>query len=323
MAGFKMLKSVWLFALALAVFAGLGVAGEFDVKIEKWPDGKKAPFLLQFDDGCVSQLNLAIPELKKRGMAGTFYVIANAGHFTGNLARWEKEFPAPGLVLGNHTFTHKGAQSVEDLDKELAKAQEVVKRLMKYDKPHLIAFGQPGGVPWKVSKEELETVLKKHDLVNRPPFWGATIHLKSLDDYAKLIDKAVKRGEMGHVDFHGTGGDWLTPSKEDFLKILDKVEERKGDLWITDMVSWHQYQKEREGAKVSAAADGKGVKVNLECSTDAAFYDFPLDVSIAAPKDWKGCQATQGGKEIPAVLRDGRAVVKAAPVSGEIVISPK
>ena len=48
--------------------------------------------------------------------------------------------------------------------------------------------------------------------------------------------------------------------------------------------------------------------MKLECATDAALYDLPLDVSIAAPKGWKGCKATQGGKEIPAVLRDGRVV---------------
>ena len=324
MAEFKMLKKAWRFALALAVSAGLAVAGEVDVKIEKWPDGKKAAFLLQFDDGCISQLNNAVPELKKRGMVGTFYVITNAGHFTGNLGRWEKEIPAAGQVLGNHTFSHKGAQSVEELDEEVSKAQDTIKRIMKYDKPHLIAFGQPGGVPWKVSNEDLEKVLKKYDLVNRPPFWGATIHLKNLNDYVQVIDKAVKSGEMGHIDFHGTGGDWLGPkTKEEFVAIIDKVDERKADLWVTDMISWHQYKKEREGPKVSAAAAGKDVKVKLECATDAALYDLPLDVSIAAPKGWKGCKATQGGKEIPAVLRDGRVVVKAAPVSGEILVSPK
>lgn len=324
MIGSKMLAKAWRCALALALTAGLAVAGEVDVRIEKWPDGKKAPFLLQFDDGCVSQLDVAIPELKKRGWVGTFYVIANARHFTSNLARWETEAMEPGQVLGNHTFTHKGVQNAEELDVELAKAQEVIKRVMKYDKPRLVAFGQPGGVPWKVSKEELEAALKKHGLVNRPPFWGATIHLKQLDDYANVCAKALKRGEMGHIDFHGTGGDWLGPkTKEEFVAILDKVGEFAADLWITDMISWHQYKTEREGAKVSAVADGEGVKVKLECATDAALYDHSLEVSVAAPKEWKDCQATQGGKAIPAFLRDGRAVAKAAPVSGEIVFAAK
>ena len=64
----------------------------------------------------------------------------------------------------------------------------------------------------KTTKEEINAVLAKHHLADRPPFFGPPLTVKTLPAYLAVIDTALKKGELGHLDFHGVGGDWhVTP----------------------------------------------------------------------------------------------------------------
>jgi hypothetical protein len=87
-------------------------------EILKWKDGRRAVFMLEFDDSCESHVKFVIPELKKRNMVGTFYVNPGNGPFKKYLQAWEKEIPGMGMEYGNHTFTHVGALSVAEWDQE-------------------------------------------------------------------------------------------------------------------------------------------------------------------------------------------------------------
>src|SRR3954467_7929180 len=99
---------------------GLGlVAADADTQVLKWKDGKKAVFILSFDDSCQSQLNNVVPELNKRKLTGTFYLVMGGGVHAGRKKDWEAAVKSPYIVDANHTFTHKGVKSVEELDGEL------------------------------------------------------------------------------------------------------------------------------------------------------------------------------------------------------------
>ena len=79
--GKVIMKKNVLLAIAAFVVAGMvsdnyaadGVKAG-DTAVLKWKDGKKAVFLLAFDDSCDSHLKTAIPLLRQYGMVGTFYV---------------------------------------------------------------------------------------------------------------------------------------------------------------------------------------------------------------------------------------------------------
>ena len=55
--------------------------------------------MLEFDDSCESHIKNAIPELKKRGMVGTFYINPGNGPYKNKQAAWEKDVPAAGMEL--------------------------------------------------------------------------------------------------------------------------------------------------------------------------------------------------------------------------------
>src|SRR5438552_1936820 len=44
-------------------------------QVLKWKDGKKACFMIAFDDSAPSQLKNVVPELEKRKIVGNFYLV--------------------------------------------------------------------------------------------------------------------------------------------------------------------------------------------------------------------------------------------------------
>ena len=291
-------------------------------RILKWKDGKKGVFLLAFDDGCNSQLDNAIPLLHKYGAVGTFYIIYGRGHFPTSRKRWEALVGDPCVIFGNHTLKHDGAEDAAQLEAGLSGAQEVIRDLDPKAKwPRLISFGQPGGVPWKVSKEEVAEALARHNLVDRPPFWGAAIHVKTVPDAEKRVDEAIARGEMSHLDFHGVGGDWLAPPTEFLEGLLKKLLAERDNIWQASAIDFHKYKVERDASTITVVAKEAGkVSLSLTSTADPEFYDLPLTVEAEVPADWTLCHvAAEGLGEVDAKVVAGRVRFYALP--GNIVLT--
>lgn len=324
-----------LMAGLAAVMTGVGgacaetqesLAKPGNTAVLKWSGGKKAVFLLAFDDSCQSHVQNVIPELKKRGMVGTFYINPANGPFKGAKAVWEKELPTnPAVEFGNHTLSHAGATNAVQLDVELARCGEVIRACYPDRKwPRLVSFGRPGGVPWKVSDEEQRQALAKYNLIERPPFFGYAIHVKTTEEACKLVDQAIAMGEMGHLDFHGVGGDWLVTPLDVFTALLDKLDACKADIWVTDHISYHKYLTERATANVSVVqSDGEQIRLQLSSAADPAFYDAALTLETRVPPEWTGCQVIQGEARSEAQPIQGVVRYAVVPGKDEIVLKKR
>ncbi|WP_395737615.1 polysaccharide deacetylase family protein [Prosthecobacter sp.] len=311
-----------LLCLVTLIFASSSHAADGDTQVLKWKDGKKAAFMLAFDDSAPSQLKNVVPELEKRKIVGNFYLVTGNGLYSALRLRWEVAARSPYVAIANHTFTHKGVNNAAELEPELAKCNEVLYKLKPEGKqPRLFGFGRPGGVPWKVTPEEQAAALAKHQLCDRPPFAGPPINYKSAEATVAAVDDAIAKGEMGHLDFHGVGEDWLVTPVEWFNALLDKLESVRDQVWITDVVSWHQYVCERSSAEVKNLKSGKdAISLELSCKADPALYDLPLTLSTKVPADWKKSVVTQGPNSATVAVRDGAAQYDALPGGGEIML---
>lgn len=305
---------------ALPVFAAEPVTG--DTQILKWKDGKKAAFMLAFDDSAPSQLKNVVPELEKRKIVGNFYLVTGNKLYGALKRRWEAAAQSPYVAVANHTFTHKGVNNAAELDPELAQCNEVLYGLKpEGKKTRLFGFGKPGGVPWKVTPEEQAAALARHHLCNRPPFAGPPVNYKSAETTVATVDAAIAKGEMGHLDFHGVGEDWLVTPVEWFTALLDKLESVRDQVWITDVVSWHQYVTERDRAAVQViSADKDILTLELTSKADPALYDLPLTLSTQVPADWENCLVTQGAGTRPLLVKEGLVMYDAIPGSGTITL---
>lgn len=293
-------------------------------QVLKWKDGKRAVIMLGFDDSAPSQLKTVVPELEKRKIVGTFYLVTGNSLYANLKGKWEEAAKSPYVVVANHTFTHKGVKNADELEPELAKCNEVLYQLHPERKtPYLLGFGKPGGVPWQVTPEEQNAGLTKHDLVNRPPFAGPPINYKSAAETVAVVDAAIKKGEMAQLVFHGVGGDWLVTPVEWFTALLDKLEAEKDQVWVTDVVSWHQYLTERNTAEIkSLSSDKNSVSLELICKADSTLYNLPLTLSTKVPADWKNCAVTQGSNSNTVTVQGGVVQYAALPGGGAITLKP-
>src|SRR5207244_797428 len=93
----------------LAAAAAAGLAGPAAAQPDRaWPGGARAAVSLTYDDGLNSQLDNAVPELKRLGMKATFFLTENNAHW--RLADWEA-LARDGHEVANHTMTHPCALS--------------------------------------------------------------------------------------------------------------------------------------------------------------------------------------------------------------------
>ena len=322
--GYRALVVSMVFAAMANVWAAPAEQKPGDTEVMKWRDGKKAVFLLAFDDSCQSHVKNAIPELHKRGMVGTFYINPGNGPFKNERKAWETELPKdPAVVYGNHTFSHVGATNTVQLDTELARCDAVIRACYPERKqPCLISFGQPGGVPWTVAAKDKEAALAKYNLIDRPPFFGYPFHVKNAQDLCGLVDKAIAKGGMGHNDFHGVGGDWLVTPMDVFTALLDKLDACRNEVWVTDHITYHKYLTERGSARVEVVqANGPKIRLRLSCQSDPALYDTTLTLETCVPAAWKTCRITQGPVVAERPVKDGRVRYEALPGGAEIEVA--
>ena len=245
-------------------------------------EGKDAAFMLAFDDGCVSHLEKAIPLLEKYRVPGTFYLITEAGQFTWKKADWAKAAKSPYVFLGNHTSTHKGVHAQTELYGQVAAANSVIRELTP-DRvwPRLVSFAVPGGVPWRIDEQGLLNVLSAYDLVERPSFQGPPWRYGTIEEAEAYVDQMMEKKAMGHIDFHGVGGDWHVTDLDYFERLLKKLDASRDRIWLCSAIDWHKYVTEAKYAQVKAVRKGHVYEVSLSIAPlDAKLYDHPLTVLI-------------------------------------------
>jgi hypothetical protein len=233
------------------------------------------------------------------------------------------------MVLANHTFTHKGCKDLADCEQEIRQCNDVLYATAAahgQPKPTLISFGRPG-VPegkWNVTDAELETLLKKHNLVRRPNVLFAAIHLKDAQAMIARVEKALATGKPDTVAFHGVGGEWLSIDMPAFLTLLDFIDKHRSELWVTDPISIHKYEIEREAATVKYEHPEAGViRVTLTAKADPKVYDAPLTLITQVPPMWKRVEIKQGSQNTIVTPADGKVVYDARLGTVPIVLEPK
>lgn len=324
-------------ALVLSLLSFPAMAGQpGQTRIATWKDDKAAAFLLMFDDSWPSHWQVAAPELLKRGMVATFYINPGKGEYKQFAKEWEQNLWRQGMVYGNHTMTHKGVHDMDEAEREIGGCARVIRGIVGWPETKLVSYGQPGVGPndWKIDAAALEGLLKKHHLISRPDFrdHGAVYHLKTAAEMLVLADRAIASKGMEYVIFHGVERivpDWKYQDfwafkQTEFLALLDALKERRdrGDLWITDHISQHQYETERNAATVRVlAADASRIRLELACTADPQAYDQPLTLVTTVPPAWRNVQVAQGTNRIVvAVEKDAiRFDAVPGPLSVELV----
>jgi peptidoglycan/xylan/chitin deacetylase (PgdA/CDA1 family) len=226
----------------------------------QWPRNKKAVIILTYDDGLSSQLNVAIPQLDKHKLKGTFFLDARITE--DQIPLW-KAVSLKGHELANHSLYHpcseKAFKSHERLYAEnydvvsiLAEIKMMNKFLFMIDGKRERTYAYPctetsvGGKDYvdsltssglikyaRIGGDEntvITDISALHDM--KVPSFAVTQNQdgKALIAYAEKIRQA---GGVGILMFHGIGGDYLSVSSEAHEKFLQYLKDHEKEIWIT------------------------------------------------------------------------------------------
>jgi len=224
----------------LMVISPIGVVAN-PVTTEPW-NGYPGAVTFTFDDACQSQLTNVVPELKKRGIAATFFLYNSGNAFTANKAAWvaaEKN----GNELANHTLDHS------DLTKATNAATEVssMAALLRAADTSIpaVTLAYPGCAVGSESAVGSENFMARGCLFSapyaplqwktQPSDWLNVDAIYVSDDATATgptmtaIDAAKNGGWIATLN-HGVGGDWLSVTPANVTAMFDRAI--KDGLWI-------------------------------------------------------------------------------------------
>lgn len=225
----------------------------------QWPKNKKGAIVLTYDDALVSHLDIAVPQLNKYKLKGSFYL--DGGMTEAEMDRWS-EVSAQGHELGNHTLYHpcsekalrlhpRNTSESHDAHSILEEIGMMNRLLYGIDGKKTRTYAYPctevvvGGVDYadtlrqsrlityaRVGGDEnaVVTDLNSLDPLKVPSY--ALLNNQDADALISFVKKVQQEGGIGVLMFHGVGGDYLTVSAEDHEKLLQYLAAHKDEIWV-------------------------------------------------------------------------------------------
>jgi hypothetical protein len=334
------------FLIAAALFfltAPASVSGE-QVRIAPWYRNLDAAVSLRFDDGLESHVTTVIPRLNEHGFRATFLVSPGTRQYRARQDFWERQVPAMGHRLGNHTMNHRGARTVEDADYEIGEASRTIWRAQPGES-RLLVFASGGGKKlwggneWEQADPAYRQLVLKYHLIDLydgdHPYLGVRSGMED-DDLCGSVDRALARKEHQSYAFHAIGevslrervktlisGYGLTIDEETFSGFLGCLDARRQRLWVAPLGDILKYQEEaRDAVTRTTRSDRHTATVELTVRTDPALYDHPLTL-ILPRRQGLIVRSVRQGREQRVVYQDeaGGALVDVQPKSSMITIT--
>jgi peptidoglycan-N-acetylglucosamine deacetylase len=233
----------------------LFVFGNVTAQTVAWPHHKKATIVLTYDDALLSQLDTAVPQLKRAGLTATFFLTADLDYNT--LPRWRSVAKA-GFELGNHTLYHPCLSGV---DNPVPSADYTAFQMMReIEVMNWLLFAIDGKTSRTYAYPCAETLAGGKDYVDTLRRYGPVKYARIggdtgavITDFAHLdllripslglegntpasvligfVRRVEQTGGMGIIMFHGIGGDYITTSTAAHQELLNYLKKDK-DIWV-------------------------------------------------------------------------------------------
>jgi peptidoglycan/xylan/chitin deacetylase (PgdA/CDA1 family) len=273
-----------------------------------WDNDKNAAVVLTFDDWTPGQYPIAVPELKKRNINATFYLILSS---VSSNHPWPDVIKAAfyGNEIANHTQTHPDLTKVTatQLSAEIRGMKDTINKHITSQT--VLTFAYPYGA---FNAAIIDSLKKSGHIAARSVFPSSgnyTYHFAAKeDDYFQIltfsmdgtkststffqeIKNIIKGGGLLTYLYHsvddakGTYSDnWYAKVlKDSFQKQLDTLCSVKNKVWITTFGQAIKYHREASCGSISeiSAYDGKQWVINLtDTLSNHTLYNQPLSIKL-------------------------------------------
>lgn len=234
-----------------------------------WFGNKRAAISLTYDDGYVSNLDVAIPQLEAAGLRGTFYLITNLPDVQNNILRWEAAFKNR-HEIGNHTANHPCGYALlaltrdQLIKRETGIAEDWLIDKIGYDKNRSFAFPCTfirtgdvfeGATMTEEFRQMYLDVIRRTYRISRTGFGEInndyaklSIDQHEIDGNAILFDqpsvlqpfvdyckKALNSGGWAVIIFHGIGGDKYPTDSAVHQKLINYLKTNEDKYWVAPL----------------------------------------------------------------------------------------
>lgn len=219
-----------------------------------WPEGHQAAVLLTYDDAiAVSDLDVAVPQLNRVKLKGTFFLMGKAMS-AADVPRW-RAVASAGHELGNHTVNHPCRQGTFPMPAQYTSENYTVEVLLTeigvmntlltaIDGKPKHSFATPcgqttmGGEDYikPLQAAGLATFIRDDSTLSGgggPKILSTAFVGSSGADMIAWIKKIEEAGALGVIVFHGVGGDYLSVSADAHRQLLDYLAAHRAAIWIT------------------------------------------------------------------------------------------
>ena len=310
--------------ILIAVLTLVSMTSYGDTEIAKWRNNADGAFTMSFDDSMETHATIALPEVVKRGLVGTWFINPADERYITHRKVWEEFAPENNQELANHTMTHEGADSFGDADYEIGECARIIWKLRKPGDSLLQAFARGGQTVWDISGKQMQSLKDTYHCINRT----SELSCKTSDnvhaaEMIAMVDQAIKEERWVTVHFHGIGGQWLPIDKDDFLEFLDYLESNSYKVWSAGWVEAHQYATERDRAQITVLEEkDEGIRLNLVTGLDTALYTEELTLMTDVPEGWDTVTMIQGAHSVVLPVTDGIVQYEAKPDQSPILLKP-
>lgn len=320
----RMVFGILLGIYGLPLAANLGAAPG-DTEIAKWRTNATGAFTMSFDDSMETHSAIAVPEVVKRRLVGTWFVNPAQPRYIDHRDVWEGLAPDNNQELANHTMTHEGALSYGQAEYEIGECAKTVWATRDPDDSRLLAFASGGATTWTISKAEMQELKDRYHSISR----SSELSCKTSDgiqapQMMSKVDEAIDEQRWVAVHFHGIGGEWLPIETDEFLQFLDYLALRRKDVWSAGWIEAHQYMTERDRAHVTVLeSTPESIRLSLLTGLDPALYAEDLTLLTEVPVDWTTITIQQGDRSSVQTARDGIVQFDARPDRDEVTLAPQ
>jgi peptidoglycan/xylan/chitin deacetylase (PgdA/CDA1 family) len=248
------MKIPWLFG----VLAATAVCAQAHGQVS-WPKGKVAAIVLTYDDALHSQLDVAVPQLARARLRGTFFLDGDVT--PDDMLRWRTVARA-GHELGNHSIHHPCPRAMlPEREQYLTDNYDVRRMLGEIRVMNSLLFGIDGqrsrtySVPCSqmlVGGVDYTNALRQSGLVKFART-GGDQYTSVVTDFAKLdpfqvpsygpvdspdgatliayVERVRTAHGLGVLQFHGTGGDYLAVSADAHRELVEHLRNHP-EIWV-------------------------------------------------------------------------------------------
>ncbi len=273
----------------------------------RWYDGRDAALSMRFDDSHPTHLSAVVPILREHGLRATFMINPGRAEFQKNRAEWETCARSGEHEFANHTMSHRGASTEEEIEREVGEAAEYIWRLFPR-RSRLVALNRGGGTTW-ITRRPFSYYLDKYHLFNVSGSLGMDdVYGQRIAALERHLLNAVERRGWAKIHYHSIGAG-LATSEEHFRAAMQLLSKHADQIWITGLADAFKYMTERSATKISLKrVDADRLELEVICGTDPALFDQPLTIEFEAPSNWSIAELSAVGDDANPVQIAGSEV---------------